>query len=97
MSGRERRRPRTAAGIRYDGGDEAPKLVAAGRGRAAERILELASEHGIPVREDPALADALAQLEIDRDVPEELWRAVAQALVWAYRLTGRSIPGPTSR
>ena len=97
MSGPERPRPRAAAGIRYEGGDEAPKLVAAGRGRAAERILELAKEHGIPVREDAVLADALAQLEIDRDVPQELWQAVAQALVWAYRLTGRSIPGQASR
>jgi flagellar biosynthesis protein len=96
MSVPERPRPRSAAGIRYDGGD-APKLVAAGRGRVADRILELAKEHGIPVREDPALADALAQLEIDRDVPPELWQAVAQALLWAYRLSGRSIPEKASR
>jgi flagellar biosynthesis protein len=96
MSGPERPTPRTAAGIRYDGGD-APRLVASGRGRTAERILELAREHGIPVREDAELADALAQLEVDRDVPPELWQAVAQALVWAYRLSGRSIPGGASR
>jgi flagellar biosynthesis protein len=96
MSGLERPRPRSAAGIRYDGGD-APRLVASGSGRVAERILEVAREHGIPVREDPALAEALAQLEIDRDVPPELWQAVAQALLWAYRLSGRSIPGGESR
>jgi flagellar biosynthesis protein len=82
--------------VRYDG-DDAPKLIAAGHGHVADRILALAREHGIPVREDPALAEALAQLEIDRDVPPELWRAVAEALLWAYRLQGRSIPPGRSR
>jgi flagellar biosynthesis protein len=98
MSGPERRgrRRRSAAGLSYDG-EHAPKLVAAGHGHVADRIVALAREHGIPVREDPALAEALAQLEIDRDVPPELWRAVAESLLWAYRLQGRSIPRRAGR
>ena len=47
----------------------------------------LAREHGIPVREDAPLAQALARLQLEAEVPPELWEAVAQTLVWAYRLS----------
>ena len=80
--------PRRAAALRYDpelGG--APTVVAAGSGELAERIIALAREHGVPVREDAPLAAALARLELEAQVPPELWEAVAQALVWAYRLS----------
>jgi flagellar biosynthesis protein len=63
----------------------------------AERILALAREHGIPIREDPMLAQALATLDADRDVPPELWQAVAETLVWAYSLSGRSSPARRGR
>jgi flagellar biosynthesis protein len=79
-----------AAALRYDpesGG--APTVVAAGSGELAERIIALAREHGVPVREDARLAQALARLELEAQVPPELWDAVAQALVWAYRLSAR--------
>jgi flagellar biosynthesis protein len=46
----------------------------------------------VPVREDPALVQALATLELGQHVPAELYAAVAEALVWAYRLTGRRPP-----
>ena len=78
---------KSAAGLRYDRG-EAPLVVAAGRGHVAERIVALAREAGVPVREDPVLAEALAALELDREVPPELYRAVAEALLWAWRLHG---------
>jgi flagellar biosynthesis protein len=77
-----------AAALRYDretGG--APTVVAAGSGQLAERIIALAMKHGVPVRDDAALAEALARLELEAEVPQELWAAVAEALVWAYRLT----------
>jgi flagellar biosynthesis protein len=83
--------PKRAAALRYDadsGG--APTVVAAGSGELAERIIALAREHGVPVREDAPLAHALARLELEAQVPPELWEAVAQALVWAYRLSARS-------
>jgi flagellar biosynthesis protein len=82
---------KSAAAISYDGSD-APRLAAAGFGHVADRILALAKEHGIPIREDPMLAQALAALESDRDIPPELWQAVAETLVWAYRLSGKSSP-----
>jgi flagellar biosynthesis protein len=92
MSRPERRR---AAALRYDG-QAAPNLVACGRGPVAEAILRAAREAGVPVMEDAVLVQALDALELGSQVPPELYRAVAEALVWAYRLTGRSAPIPGS-
>jgi flagellar biosynthesis protein len=78
--------PRRAAALRYRDGDSAPEILASGRGETAARIVEAARAAGVPVREDAALAEALAQLDVGRVVPEELYVAVAEALVWAYRL-----------
>jgi flagellar biosynthesis protein len=83
-------RPRRAAALRYTDADEAPEVVAAGAGEIARRILEAAREAGVPVREDPALAEALAQLDVGRAIPPELYVAVAEALVWAYRLDAKA-------
>jgi flagellar biosynthesis protein len=93
MSGR-RRHIRTAAALRYDvGSSTVPTVVASGKGRLAERIVEIAREAGIPLREDAVLAEALAALEVGADVPPDLYQAVAEALVWAYRLSAsRSAP-----
>lgn len=82
-----------AAALRYDkdaGG--APKVVAAGAGHIADRIMELARENGVPIREDAALAEALAKLQLQLDIPPDLYAAVAEALVWAYALDQRARP-----
>jgi flagellar biosynthesis protein len=76
---------KVAAALSYPG-HGAPKVVAAGKGLLAERILELAREAGVPTREDGALAQALAELELGSEVPPLLYQAVAEALVWALRL-----------
>ena len=85
------RRPpgKRATALRYDGPD-APRVVASGRNLVAEKILEAAREAGVPVREDTVLAQALETLELDAEIPPELYKAVAEALAWAYRLTGRA-------
>ena len=83
------RQQQTAAALRYDGSSEAPPLVPCGKGHIAEKILAAAREAGIPIREDKLLAEALSALELGTPVPEELYQAVAEALVWAYRLSGR--------
>jgi flagellar biosynthesis protein len=80
-----------AAALRYDGSD-APRVVATGRGLVAEKILEAARDAGVPLREDAVLMEALATLELDQEIPPELYRAVAEALAWAYRLSGRRPP-----
>ncbi|HEX2588849.1 MAG TPA: EscU/YscU/HrcU family type III secretion system export apparatus switch protein [Gaiellales bacterium] len=80
-----------AAALRYDGRD-APRVVATGRGLVAEKILDAAREAGVPLREDPVLMEALATLELEQEIPPELYRAVAEALAWAYRLSGTGPP-----
>jgi len=76
-----------AAALKYDGAkDEAPILAAKGRGAVAEKILEIARKHGIPVMADPALAEMLAKLDLDEQIPMELYRAVAEILAFVYTL-----------
>ncbi len=83
-----------SAALRYTGAG-APQVVAAGRGRVAAAILEHARSAGVPVHEDPELADALAGLALGQEVPEELWGAVAAALAWAYSVGGSPIASKT--
>jgi len=92
MATPERRAGRRAAAVRYRSGDVSPELVASGRDHVADAILRAAADAGVPVREDTALVQALETLELGQHVPAELYAAVAEALVWAYRLTGRRPP-----
>jgi flagellar biosynthesis protein len=78
--------PKRAVALSYEEGAHAPRVTATGSGLVAERILAAAREAGVPVREDPGLAQALGMLELGSDVPEALWVAVAETLAWAYRL-----------
>lgn len=66
--------------------ESAPRVTAAGRGRIAEKILETAREAGIPVREDPALAEVLSHLDPGDEIPPETYRAVAEVLAFLYRI-----------
>ena len=86
-------RPRKATALRYEG-TGAPKITASGQGYIADRIVEVARENGIPVREDPALAQALAALELDTEIPEDLYTAVAEAIAWSYSLDLKAGKGP---
>lgn len=77
--------PKLAAAIRYDADkSDAPRLTAKGSGQVAEKIIELARRHDIPVREDRALVQILSKLDIDRQIPPELYRAVAEILAFVY-------------
>ncbi len=78
-------RRKSAVALRYDRGDEAPYLVANGRGALADRMLEIAREHGITVVRDPFLADILSDEEIGAFVPVETWEAVAALFAFLER------------
>ncbi len=79
--------PPKAVALRYDPGqDEAPLVVAKGRGDTARRILELAREHGVPVREDADLLQMLALCDVEEEIPPELYAAVAELLAYLFRL-----------
>ncbi|MCL2669137.1 MAG: EscU/YscU/HrcU family type III secretion system export apparatus switch protein [Syntrophaceae bacterium] len=81
----KKQEPLLAAALRYDTAkDAAPKVVAKGRGAIAERILALAAEHGIPVKSDPALVQILSKLNLDEQIPVELYKAVAELLAFVY-------------
>ncbi len=82
----EKQPRRRATALRYEQGERAPRVTATGVGLVAERILAAAREAGVPVRQDPALAEALAALDLGDEVPPALWTAVAETLAWAYRL-----------
>ncbi|MCK7583680.1 MAG: EscU/YscU/HrcU family type III secretion system export apparatus switch protein [Chromatiales bacterium] len=79
---------RTAVALHYDG-HGAPRVTAKGRGYLAEDILALARAHDIPLHEDAALVSLLARLELNEQIPEKLYRAVAEVLAFAYRLRGK--------
>lgn len=74
-----------AAALSYDENrDKAPVIVAAGRGHMAERIIEMACEHDVPVYEDNSLANILSQMELGSEIPVELYQMVVD--IYAYFL-----------
>lgn len=82
------RRPPLAVALHYNG-NGAPRVVAKGGGQVAERIVETAREHNVPLQEDAALASALARLDLGREIPRELYVAVAHVLAFAWMVTGK--------
>jgi flagellar biosynthesis protein len=82
--------PKQAAALSYEAGETAPRVVATGRGHVAERIIAAAQEAGVPIKSDPALARALAALDLGDEVPEAMYRAVAETLAWAYKLDAQA-------
>ncbi len=79
-----------AAALRYDPPDDkAPKLVAKGSGIVAEKILQMAKEYGIPVKEDTCLTETLSALDLYQEIPPELYKAAAEILAFIYRMTNK--------
>jgi flagellar biosynthesis protein len=72
---------------KQDGG--APRVVASGRGAIGDKIIETAKAHGVPVENNPGLAAALADVEIGEEIPVELYKAVAEVLMFILRMSGR--------
>ena len=69
--------------------DEAPKVVATGQGALADKIIQLARENGVPIKEDPVLATALATLDLEQTIPPELYAVVAEVLIYVWRVRER--------
>lgn len=88
MAGRRRTDERAAAALSYKQGYYAPVVVAKGRGPMAEAIIACAKDAGVYVHESPELVSLLMQVNIDEHIPPELYRAVAELLVWLYKLEG---------
>jgi flagellar biosynthesis protein len=80
-------RQKKVAALKYNHGeDRAPKVVAKGRGALAEKILDTARQHGIPIREDKTLVDILSSLDLYQEIPPQLYRAAAEILAFIYAI-----------
>lgn len=83
------RRP-LAVALHYEKGDAAaPRVVASGSGALGERIIETAKAHGVPLQSNPGLAAALADVEIGEEIPVDLYKAVAEVLLFILRMSGQ--------
>ena len=77
-----------AVALHYDK-TGAPRVVAKGRGTIGEKIIEVAKAHDIPIEENEVLAGALSHVELGDEIPAELYKAVAEVLIFVLRLSGR--------
>jgi len=69
--------------------DNAPRVIAKGRGEIAEKIIEVARAHNVPLYEDKNLIQILEALDLETEIPPELYRAVAEVLAFIYRLNSK--------
>ncbi len=78
----EKKKQLTAIALEYNPNEDAPKVVASGKGAVAERIIEEAKKADVPLHKDSKLAGTLSKLEIGDMIPPELYEAVAEILVF---------------
>ncbi|MEK3882117.1 EscU/YscU/HrcU family type III secretion system export apparatus switch protein [Paenibacillus sp. PL2-23] len=83
--------PRKAVALKYEPGERsAPVVVAKGQGFLADRILEKAKDSGVPVQEDASLVEVLSKLDVDQEIPAELYALVAEVLSFVYQSDRRA-------
>jgi flagellar biosynthesis protein len=80
--------PQLAVALHYDR-TGAPRVVAKGKGPIGEKIIEVAKANNIPIEENEVLAGALSNVELGDEIPQELYKAVAEVLIFVLRLSGR--------
>ena len=66
--------------------DNAPKVIAKGKGQVAEKIIEIAREHNIYIQNDPDLIEILSQLDLNQEIPSDLYIVIAELLAFVYSL-----------
>jgi len=80
-----------AVALKYDQKkDKAPRVIAKGRGEIAKKIIEVAQAHQVPLYEDKNLIQILEALDLETEIPSELYRAVAEVLAFIYKLNGKT-------
>jgi len=77
-----------AVALHWDG-QSAPRVTAKGRGETAERIVELARKHNVPIDQEPALIEVLAEVQLGTQIPDKLFVAIAQVIAFAYTVRGQ--------
>ncbi len=96
MSKRKNKKLKSAVALKYQTEtDAAPKVTAKGEGLVAERIIQLARENQVPIKEDPDLVQILSQVDINKEIPPSVYKVVAELLAFFYKLNSKyqKIPG----
>lgn len=81
----------SAVAVRYDTKDVAPRVVAKGYGTIADTIIRTAKDHGLYVHESPELVNLLMQVDLDSQIPPQLYVAIAELLAWIYSLEEKTV------
>jgi len=77
-----------AVALRYNNKKEnAPRVLAKGEGETAKNIIKIAEEHNLPIQKDEDLIELLSKVELDKEVPENLYKAVAEVFSFIYKIT----------
>ena len=79
---------RIAVALEYDG-ETAPKVTAKGMNDIADKIIDVATQHGIPLQQNDGLVEVLSEMNLGDEIPENLYRAIAEVIAFAYILTGK--------
>ncbi len=69
--------------------DNAPKVLATGRGETASKIIQLAKEHGVPIKEDEDLVEILSKLDLGDEIPQNMYKAVAEVFSFIYQMANK--------
>ncbi len=89
MSNIEKKTDRSAVSLRYDNRvNKSPVVTAKGRGVIADKIISLAKENNVPIKEDPDLVHLLSKVDLNREIPASLYQVVAELLSFVYKLNG---------
>ena len=92
-SGSDKKGKEKAVALKYrPARDRAPRVVASGRGKTARRIIDVAREHGVHIHDDPDLVEALSQLDLNAEIPTELYVIVSELLAFVYALNRKAGP-----
>ena len=99
MSRRKNKNLKSAVTLKYfTKKDVAPKVTAKGEGLVAERIIKLAKENQVPIKEDPDLVQILSQVDINKEIPPPVYKVVAELLAFVYKLNNKyqDLPGKST-
>jgi len=89
MSNMDKKTDRSAVSLRYDNRvNKSPVVTAKGRGVIADKIISLAKENNVPIKEDPDLVHLLSKVDLNREIPASLYQVVAELLSFVYKLNG---------
>lgn len=91
MPGIKDKKPKKAVALGYNAKkDNAPKILATGSGEVAKNIINLAKSHNIPIKEDADLVEVLSKVDLNQEVPPNLYKAVAEIFSFLYKMTNKN-------